>query len=144
MKVGKSGVKNSLIARYLKRIYEKKWASVSEHIYYSMILRGEYPYVSDMFKNTAESEAEILRGIVGLLAELGIDTAVDTRIHIASYRGEEINEIIKGEVDFLRRSIDDTEGICALTDDNRIRDEMEFARRTTAENVRAFERMMIS
>ena len=144
MKNRSGGSKNGVLARHLKWLCDQKISRSAEHSYCAIMLRGEYPYVADLFESLAASDMRGFRELGQMLRYLGVDPISDIRIHTRGRRGENIETIISCELDIQRQGIDALERIHSLTDDSRICEVAERMRLEISENIKALERLLYS
>lgn len=144
MKNRSGGSKNGILTRYLKSLYDKKLARLAEHSYCAIILRGDYPYVAELFESLAVSDMASFRQLGETLRSLGVDPTSDVRIHTRGCWGENIDSIITSELNSQRGEIDAVERIHSLTDDPRVCDAAEKMRLEISENIKLFERILHS
>ena len=130
--------KNGVLIRYLKSLYDKKLLLMAEHSTLSIMLRGEYPYISELFGALLASDLECFGELGELLRCLGADTAIDIRIRKQGYRGESIDKIVKSASEELRGEIDALERLHSLTDDPRVCEAAEKMRLEASEHSRIF------
>lgn len=133
-----------LLARYIKSLYAKRLARLSEHSYCAALLRGEYPYVAELFNALAASDTEMLGELGELLCSVGIDPVIDVRIRGQGCRSENIDRTIASELDRLRGDIDELERIHSITDEPRVCEAAEKMRLLISENIKIFERILQS
>ena len=133
-----------LLSRYIKALYGKRIARLSEHAYCAMLLRGEYPYVAELFETLAASDMEMLGELGEVLCEMGIDPVMDARIRGRGRRGENIDRMITYELDKLKGDIDELERIHSITDEPRVCETAEKMRLIISENIKIFERILHS
>ena len=144
MKSRSGTAKKQVLSRYLKEIYDTRLASFARHRYLAIMLRGEYPYVADAFDMLAMSDAETFAELGALLTHLGTDPTLDVRVRLRGFGGGNIDRIISDELERLRGEVDDIVRIYSLTDAAETLEKVEKMRLETSENVRLFERMLLS
>lgn len=97
----------------LTRCFYRELATISDFIYYSIILEKEYPELSDFFDRAAISEIECLKDIGTSILYLGSDPRIDvantgTAIklrdpsHITSF---EIERLLCASAENIKRSL---------------------------------------
>ena len=144
MKDKSRAAKNAILSRSLKNFYAKKIIAIAEHSHYSAMLRADYPYVSEIFASLSASDIEALGQLRELLAYLGCDVTFDVRMRSGVRGSGNVNGIIKAELDNLKQERGEIERICSLAEDPRTRDMAEQILPGMSENIRVFERMMLS
>lgn len=136
--------KNGVLIRYLKSLYDKKLMLMAEHGTLSIMLRDDYPYISELFAALIARDLECFGELGELLRYLGADTAIDIRIRKQGYHGESIDKIVKSASEELRGEIDALERLHSLTDGPRVCEAAEKMRLEASENIKAFERILRS
>ena len=143
MKKGRGGITSSdVIGRYIKKLYDKGIILISDHIYYSIILRGEYPYVAELFEGLAEQEAVAFRMLGEILVKLGIDPKPQLRARSGGVGNEcRIERIISYEAEELRKYLSEIERAEGLCRDKDIYAKLEEIQKMMNEKLAWFERM---
>ena len=144
MKNRQRDTQNSVMTRYLRSLYDKKLAAFVEHSRYAIALRAEYPYVAQLFDELVAWDVESFGYIGEVLAYLGAESRFDIRINGGIYRSDEINRIISAELEELQKARGEIERIYSLSDDPKICEVADKMRVRTLENIRVFERVVLS
>lgn len=129
----------------IREIYEREFVSVSEYIYYSLILREEYPYLADLFDCLAISEIDLLEAIGEVMQDEGWDMSIDIRVR-RGQRGESerLENIIKFEVKEIKDSIRVCERLLSSVSNARYRAGISKALEIKAEALEQLDRVMRS
>ena len=131
--------------RNLKRIYEKTFLCISDYIYYAIILRGEYPFISDIFEACAVSECEVFRILDEMLGGVSEDRSLDIRARFDDKRGAVgIDKIIRLEAGAIREEIRECEYLSSFCKDKECRDILTRVIEMRGEMLERFERIMRS
>ena len=106
---------SDMLVKYIKRLYDKEFLMISEHIYRSIRLRGEYSYLSDLFNTLAEQEAYDFRTLGDMLLSLGVDPKVQPRAR-NGYGGENVSieKILQYEADVLEKYLSELGRVMTL------------------------------
>ncbi|MBO7250312.1 MAG: hypothetical protein J6V42_03460 [Clostridia bacterium] len=129
----------------IRGIYEREFVTVSEYIYYSLILREEYPYIADLFDLLAISEIDLLAAIGDIMQSEGWDTSIDIRVR-RGQRGESerLENIIKFEIKEIKESIRSCERLLSSASNTRHRAGISKALEIKAEALEHLDRVMRS
>ncbi|MBQ7383966.1 MAG: hypothetical protein IJV72_04155 [Clostridia bacterium] len=118
----KNGVSGRGVVSGLTRCYAWEFASVSEYIYYSLLLEREYPELSDMFERAALDCIERFRAIGGIILSLGYNPALNMQIRHSGERYEclsfeNIDRILASSAERERSSIAALDGLVGICED---------------------------
>lgn len=83
----------------LTRCFYRELATISDFIYYSIILEREYPDLSDFFERSAISESECLKDIGASILYLGGDPRIDVANTSTAIRLRDPSDIEKFEIE---------------------------------------------